>query len=170
MDQYADDSTMTATGKTIPDINEKLVANCDLVSNWMAENKLKLNPDKTHILTVGTRERLRQPGNKVTVSMDGFVLEENPEQSETLLGCVMDADLKWHGHVQELLHKLKKRLAGLAHIKFVLPYNLRKIVSEGLFNSVLGYCLPLFGGCDMGEIRDLQILQNNYEPTLHSKL
>ena len=160
MDQYADDSTMTATGKTIPDINEKLVANCDLVSNWMAENKLKLNPDKTHILTVGTRERLRQPGNKVTVSMDGFVLEENPEQSETLLGCVMDADLKWHGHVQELLHKLKKRLAGLAHIKFVLPYNLRKIVSEGLFNSVLGYCLPLFGGCDMGEIRDLQILQN----------
>ena len=30
----------------------------------------------------------------------------------------------------------------------------------GQFNSVLVYCLPLFGGCDVQEIKDLQILQN----------
>ena len=42
----------------------------------------------------------------------------------------------------------------------MLPFRLRKIVTEGVFNSVLGYCLPLFGGCDVGEVRDLQILQN----------
>ena len=35
-----------------------------------------------------------------------------------------------------------------------------KVVAEGLFCSVLGYCLPLFGGCDAGEIQALQILQN----------
>ena len=35
-----------------------------------------------------------------------------------------------------------------------------KAASEGLFNSVLSYCLPLFGGCDIGEIQDLQVLQN----------
>ena len=29
-----------------------------------------------------------------------------------------------------------------------------------LFNSVLAYCLPLFGGCDVGEVQALQILQN----------
>ena len=160
MDQYADDSTLTATGKTITEINATLDSNCAVVSNWMAENKLKLNADKTHILTLGTKERLRLPGNQVTVSMDGLVLEESPEKSETLLGCVIDADLKWHGHVKELLKKLKKRLAGLAHVKFVLPFNFRKIVSESLFNSILGYCLPLFGACDMGEIRDIQVLQN----------
>ena len=55
---------------------------------------------------------------------------------------------------------MKKRLAGLAHIKFILPLRTRKIVSEGMFNSVLVYCLPLFGGCDVQEIKDLQILQN----------
>ena len=60
----------------------------------------------------------------------------------------------------ELQKKLKKRIAGLAHLKFILPYQLRKIVSEGMFNSVLGYCLPLFGGCNIGDIRDLQVLQN----------
>ena len=29
-----------------------------------------------------------------------------------------------------------------------------------MFNSVLVYCLPLFGGCDVQEIKDLQTLQN----------
>ena len=160
MDQYADDSTVTATGKTTAEINTLLESNCATVSNWMAENKLQLNAGKTHILTLGTKDRLRIPGNQVTVSMDGIILEESPDKCETLLGCVIDADLKWHGQVAELLKKLKKRLAGLAHIKFILPFHLRKIVSEGLFNSVLGYCLPLFGACDVREIHDIQVLQN----------
>ena len=160
LDQYADDSTVTATGKTIDEINDTLEENCAVVSNWMAENKLKLNPDKTHILTLGTQDRLRNQENKVTVRMDGFTLEESPEKFEILLGCYIEPHLKWHKQIKELLAKLKKRLAGLSHVKFLLPYRLRKVVSEGLFNSVLGYCLPLFGGCDMGEIKSLQVLQN----------
>ena len=42
----------------------------------------------------------------------------------------------------------------------MLPYNFRKIVSEGLFTSTLGYCLPVFGGCKVEDLKDLQILQN----------
>ena len=121
---------------------------------------LQLNAGKTHLLTLGTRDRLARPGNKVTVSMDGIVLEEDPMHSETLLGITIDANLKWHGQIKSLLEKLRSRLAGLAHVRHVLPYNLLKIVSEGVFNSVLGYCLPLFGGCDVGEIQDLQVMQN----------
>ena len=160
IDQYADDSTLHATDKTISVINSVLETNCEVVSNWMAENMLKLNAEKTHILTLGTRERLSLPGNKVTVHMEGILLEEDPSHRETLLGIVIDSNLKWHGQVAALIVKLKSRLAGLAHIRHVLPFHLRKSVSEGLFNSVLCYCLPLFGGCDAGEIQDLQILQN----------
>ena len=160
MDQYADDSTLTATGKTTAEINSVLESNCAIVSNWMAENKLQLNAGKTHLLTLGTAERLRIPGNQVTVSMDGIILKERPEKSEILLGCAIDSNLKWHNQVRELLIKLKRRLAGLAHVKFVLPYTLRKTVSEGLFNSILAYCLPLYGACDIGEIHSIQVLQN----------
>ena len=160
MEQYADDSTLTATGKTIKEVDDKLEVNCAVVSNWMEENQLKLNPGKTHIMTLGTDQRLSIPGNRVTVAMDGTVLEESPEECETMLGCIIQPNLKWSKQILELLKKLKKRIAGLAHLKYVLPYNLRKMVSEGLFNSVLGYCLPLFGGCNVGEIKDLQVLQN----------
>ena len=108
----------------------------DKLSPRASSTGLKLNADKTHILTLGTQERLRIPGNKAAVTMDGFVLEESEEKFETLLGCSIEPNLKWHKQIRELLAKLKKRLAGLAHVKFILPYNLRKVVSEGLFNSV----------------------------------
>ena len=160
MDQYADDSTISATGADIQSIDAKLNQNCQLVSNWMKSNQLKLNAAKTHILTLGTSQRISKPGNKVTVTMDGITLEEDKDQCETLLGCVIQADLKWHIQVKELQSKLKKRIAGLAHIKFILPFNTRKIVSEGMFNSCLVYCLPLFGACDVQEVKDLQVLQN----------
>ena len=160
IDQYADDSTLHATGKTVNDINSSLDTNCKLVSNWMAENMLQLNAAKTHVLTLGTKERLALPGNRVTVAMDDVLLEENPQHREVLLGITINADLKWHGQIEVLQSKLKARLAGLAHVRYALPYHLRKIVSEGIFNSVLCYCLPLFGGCDRGELQDLQILQN----------
>ena len=109
---------------------------------------------------MGTQERLCKAGNKVSIVMDGFTLEESSEKCETLLGIEIDSNLKWHSQIRKLMKKLKDRLAGMASVKFVPPFQLRKSVSEGLFNSVLGYCIPLHGGCDLGELRDLQVLQN----------
>ena len=82
------------------------------------------------------------------------------EKKEKLLGCQIQADLKWHQQVKELKSKLKKRLVGLNHIKFVLPFPTRRTVSDGMFNSVLVYCLPLFGGGTAQELKELQVLQN----------
>ena len=56
---------------------------------------------------------------------------------------------------------MKTRLTGLCKIRNIVPsINLRKQVAEGIFTSVLVYCMPLWGGCDKGDIRDLQVLQN----------
>ena len=55
VDAYADDSTMSHTDKDILSIGDKLSESCRKVSLWMRENRLKLNADKTHLITVGTR-------------------------------------------------------------------------------------------------------------------
>ena len=36
----------------------------------------------------------------------------------------------------------------------------RKTIVEGVFNSVLCYCLPVFGGCNNAEIQMLQVKQS----------
>ena len=45
-DAYADDTTLTVSGESVEEIGAKMTENCELVSTWMAENKLKLNADK----------------------------------------------------------------------------------------------------------------------------
>ena len=53
IEQYADDSTLTDIGKSIGEVNVKLVSDCNTVKLWMEESQLKLNPDKNHVLTLG---------------------------------------------------------------------------------------------------------------------
>ena len=111
-------------------------------------------------MTVGTSAILRSQESSVVVRMDGCILEESRDNVETFLGVQVEPGLKWHKQVEGLLAKLKKRLTGLAHMRNILPYNLRKRVTEGIFTSVMVYCLPLFGGCDKFELEALQIMQN----------
>ena len=160
VDSYADDTTITATGKSVNHISRILTQDCTRVSQWMRSNRLKLNPDKTHVMTVGTKERVRSLTEQLEVTMDNTLLEEDKDKCEFLLGCHMQANLKWKKQLFELQSKLGKRLVGLFKLKFIVPYPVRKAITEGIFNSVLVYCLALFGGMDLGDLRDLQVMQN----------
>ena len=42
----------------------------------------------------------------------------------------------------------------------LVSFHTLKTICEGWFNSILVYCLPLYGGCDQSELNDLQVLQN----------
>ena len=159
VDAYADDSTMTTSG-TIAEISSKLTENCDKIVNWMCSNHFKLNADKTHILTVGTRERLSTLSDKVMVTMDGVQLVEGKEKCELLLGCEMEANLKWDAQTSLVLSKLRTRLVGLTSLKYVVPYPTLNTITTGMFNSVLVYCLPLYGGCNVSQLKSLQVMQN----------
>ena len=160
IDAYADDSTMSFSANNVDVIGETLTSNCAKVSSWMQENKFKLNADKTHILTVGTSVRVNSLPEPVKVEMDSIALEESTDRSEVLLGVQIQFNLKWHKTLEELQTKLKKRLAGLSKLRFIVPYSMLKTITQGIFNSVLVYCLPLFGEVDKGELHSLQVLQN----------
>ena len=135
--------------------------NCELVSTWMRENKLCLNADKTHLLVAGTAQRLlRVDLDNVNITMDGFRVVEADEKFETLLGVHFQPNLKWNKNMSELQSKLKTRLTGLLKVRYVLSLKYMKVIAEGIFNSVLIYCIPLWAGCDQGDLKSLQVLQN----------
>ena len=160
VDSYADDTTLTTSGSSVDDIGDILTEDCKEVSIWMKANKLKVNPEKTHILTMGTQQRLSNLAHKVIVNMDGVQLQDDQAGAELLLGCKVQANLKWHKHVAFLKSKLSSRLMGLMNLRYIAPYRTRNTIAEGIFNSVLVYCLPLFGGCDAEHIKAIQVLQN----------
>ena len=157
---YADDSTVGASDKNIVEIGEKLTSDCNNLSNWMGCNRFKLNPDKTHLMTVGTSERLQTLTEKLKVAMDNVNLEETEGNVELLLGIKMQSNLKWSEQIQYLAGRLRSRLNGLDKLKHIMGKANKKNIVQGLFNSVLCYCLPLFGGCNHSEVQLLQSHQN----------
>ena len=156
---FADDSTLSSSKEIPVEIERCLSQDCQSFSQWMAENKFKLNVEKTNFLLVGTSKRLQRTG-KVSVRMDGTELKECENGKECLLGVYIQRDLKWAAQVDSLCGKLKVRLAGGAKLRRVMSFSAKKMVMDGVFTSVLSYCLPLFGGCNTGEIISLQTLQN----------
>ena len=86
---------MSESHKGIEMLSAKLTENCQSLSKWMNQNEFKLNADKTTILTLGTQKRLRSQENDIDVYMDGLKLKESGKPSETLLGCQIQANLKW---------------------------------------------------------------------------
>ena len=159
-ENYADDTTLIATGSSVDEISDILNRNCETVNTWMRSNMLKLNADKTHVLTIGTKERLQQLPYKINIVMDNQNLEEDESGQEVLLGCKVSADLKWYSHIKSLKAKLSQRLVALSQLQYVAPFHIKKSVAEGIFNGVLAYCLPLFGGTEEQNIKELQVLQN----------
>ena len=160
IDCYADDSTLGATARQVTEISTKLSRDCGELSEWMHGNSFKLNADKTHFMIMGTSARLQNMEEELVVVMDGVRLKESVEKSEVLLGVTMQCDLKWSMQIEALAGKLKKRLTGLEKLKYVMSKFNKKSIVEGVFNSVLCYCLPLFGGCSQSEVSMLQVQQN----------
>ena len=160
IDCYADDSTLGATAENVAEISTRLTRDCEHLSVWMHGNSFKLNADKTHFLTMGTSQRIKNLDRQLQVEMDGVTLEESIDKYEVLLGVTMQCDLKWSEQIQTLVGKLKKRLTGLDKLRFIMGKTSKQTIVQGVFNSVLCYCLPLFGGCNVSEVQALQVQQN----------
>ena len=48
----------------------------------------------------------------------------------------------------------------MANLKCIMRSSSKKNIVEGVFNSVLCYCLPLFGECNSSDLKALQVQQN----------
>ena len=112
LDCYADDSTISTTGQNVFEVEEKLNSRCLFLSNWMKENKFKLNAEKTHLMVVGTSAKLKNLP-QIEVRMNETNLHDNSKEKEILLGVVIQNNLKWSSQIALLCGKLKKRIAVL---------------------------------------------------------
>ena len=146
LDTYADDSTLTSSKSSVMELNLEMNENCELVNKWMSENHLCLNADKTNLLIAGTQRRLHCINrDALSISMDSVHLNETGRGVETLLGVRIMSNLKWREHVLNLKSRLQSRLCGIQKLRNVLPTSKLKLVAEGVFTSILYYCIPLWG-------------------------
>ena len=150
---------MSSVGDVVNEIAVKLEKDCANLNEWMCQNQFKLNAEKTHLMVVGTEAKLKKK-SEMSVPMNGIQLKETNGGQEVLLGVVIQNNLKWTAQVEKLCSKLKQRLLGLEKLRSIMSKSSKSSIIQGVFQSVLCYCLPLFGGCSQTELNMLQTLQN----------
>ena len=86
------------TRKTPEELTEVLSKKYNVVSDFMTNNKLKVNADKTHLLVTTTKQKRRHVDtNSVSIcSPSGTVF---PTSTERLLRAEIHQDMKWRKHV-----------------------------------------------------------------------
>ena len=71
---YADDTSLSNKGKTIEDIENKLIPNLSRICSWLQVNKLNLNAIETEFMIIGTRQNILKIGNLLAIKVDGNLI------------------------------------------------------------------------------------------------
>ncbi|KAI2645958.1 RNA-directed DNA polymerase from mobile element jockey [Labeo rohita] len=154
---YADDTQLYIS--TRPDETSELLKLTECVKNvkdWMTNNFLLLNSDKTEILLIGPKNNTQ---NLLTynLQLDGCTVTSTTVKS---LGVILDSNLSFENHISHVTKTAFFHLRNIAKLRNMLPVSDAEKLVHAFMTSRLDYCNALLGGCPASSINKLQIVQN----------
>ena len=97
---YADDSTYTFSAKDPQELTMVIANKYQNIANYMSQNKLVLNSNKTHLLIMASLQKHRKHGNfGVLLDTGAEILE--PIDNEKLLSAKISNDFLWNLHIRD---------------------------------------------------------------------
>jgi len=136
---YADDTTLSVSGKDPQDISAKLSSDLDSIMKWLNVNKLFLNTDKTNVMLIGTASKLRNVNeNDFSVFVNGKQLER--VKKAKCLGVVIDDQLKWHDQVNSIVRKVFCKIGLLRRLKPFLEIDTLNVIFKSFVQPIFDYC------------------------------
>ena len=130
---YADDTTIYACDKNLDNISHRLETACSVALEWFADNFMKLNADKCHLLVLG--QRCDDP---VTVRIGSADVVNSSE--EKLLGVQIDSRLSFDNHVSKLCQKASNKLYALSRISPYMDQSKLRSLMRAFITSQFQYC------------------------------
>lgn len=125
------------------------------LSQWLKQNRLSLNTNKTKYIIF--KPISKRDTTDVKIIFNGNVLEEVTEQK--FLGVWFTDNLSWNTHVNKLKSDLSKAIGCMYKIYSVLPTLLKQSLYYSLFYSKMSYGILVWGTTTACNYDRLIILQ-----------
>ena len=119
-------------------------------------NKLKLNPDKTEFILIGSQKNRNQLLPHFPINILGNQVSQ--AQSVRNLGVVYDSNFTFSNHVSQVIKSTRVQVRDLYRIHPLLDQNTSVLLANALVSSRLDYCNSVF--LSLTELRRLQLVQN----------
>ena len=129
------------------------------VQTWMVSRKLKLNPEKTEIMVIGSRHHL----SNLELSNSLSFLNSNVSFSNKLrnLGVIFDPNLTMKNQINHTKRKAIANLKNIATISEFIDHNSRIKLIHGLVLSHLDFCNSLYHNLPACTLHPLQMVLNS---------
>ena len=124
----------------------------------MFANKLKLNPDKTEFILIGSKNNRKQLLPYLPINILGN--QVSSAQSVRNLKVVFDSNFSFSHHVSQVIKSTRVHARDLYRIHSLLDLNTSVLLANALVSSRLDYCNSLFLSLTDFEFRRLQLVQN----------
>ena len=149
---YADDDTDIVSDPDPDILEQKIQQEANRSTAWVHDNKLICSGSKTKLIIAGTKElrksKLLSKNKVIKINVAGHEVTES--ESERLLGLIVNNTMTWenqlYGNTEHrgLVGKLSQRAGLIRKLSFVMPKKRLTIMAEGIFFSLLNYCLEVF--------------------------
>ena len=125
----------------------------------MSVNTLKLNPEKTEFILIGSKNNHKQLLPHFPINILGN--QVSPAQSVRNLRVVFDSNFSFSDHVSQVIKSTRVHARDLYRIRPLLDLNTSVLLANALVSSRLDYCNSLFLSLTDFQLRRLQLVQNS---------
>lgn len=166
---YADDTAILFTGANWSDVYKKAEIGLSKVQTWLNSSLLSLNVKKTNYITFSTSAADQPDIDTLKIHQNNCLTDEPINCSCTeitrikalkYLGVIVDQHLRWSDHCDYVTEKIRKLFYKFYQIRDILSKKLIKILYNALVESILRYCIVVWGGAYNNAQLNLSICQN----------
>lgn len=162
---YADDTALVFSGNSWPMVKVNAELGLSQVADWLITNLLTLNTTKTNYICFSINNRTQPPTdfNLKIHKCDVNNLNSNCKcpainnvLHTTYLGIVVDYRLTWYLHLEQVSNRIRKLIWIFRSLRHIIPKfetksqsstrNLLNEIYVSLVQSILTYCIPIWGG------------------------
>ena len=152
---FADDTNLIFSEKSLTSLMQNVNTELHKISVWFKTNKLVLNPNKTKFI-IFTSTHKRVTSDSIKLYIDGLEIEQ--VQTQKFLGVIINSQLNWQNHINQVCSKMAKAIGIINKIKcfidaktrtnlyctLVLPYiNYGNVVWASTYHSKLNKVFKL---------------------------
>jgi len=128
------------------------------VRDWMACSRLRMNDDKTEIMPVGTKAKLKSVPQTSCLTLPGSAIPFSYKVRN--LGVYLDSNLSMDQHVNLLCRSVFLELRRIGHLRRHMSADATKKLVSSFVLSRPGYCNSSLAGLLENRLDRLQRVQN----------
>ena len=135
---FADDTTLTVSGKSLHDVEVAINHDLSNVNQWLCANKLSLNLVKTEYILIGSRHNI----NNILATPKVFVgdIPIKRVRETKALGVYIDEFLSWEKHIDKIAKKVSSGIGAIRKLKPCVDRNTLSCAYNALVLPHLDYC------------------------------